>query len=296
MIPRLAMVAALALALLGCGGPSTMTMTYGPRGRLIDAPVRPRRPAAWERAVTPAPVPIAGRPFADSPISPFAERLADFALAAIEGRPLPAAPLPTRAPLDAPEIDWSEHAQPRPRQLDVLAVAIEVELVLKRGDPTADASGAERWGTLRTTLAITRNGIRVVSLRPGVMSPDPPGGTPPPGLEGLVEVSRHLIADLRRGDVSAYELTEADRRVLANDAVWAQVHEDGPPLGRASEIAAMLEGLPDAPLAYWLDDLGVLARDEEGRLYSLSLELDPRRGTFALSTSPLIEVRRLWPQ
>lgn len=283
------------LALAACGGPSTTALTRGPRGRLlIDAPA-PARSAAVPRAAPP-PAPIPGRPFADSPITPFAEQLADYALAAVEGRPLPPPPVPTRTPVDTPEIDWSERARPRPRRLEVLAVALEIELVLKRGRPEDSATGPERWGTLRTTLAVTRNGVRVVSLRPGAMTPDPQGGAPPRGLEGLRELSRRFLADLRRGDVSAYELTEADRALLANDAVWVQVHEDGPPLRRARELARMLEGLPDAPLAYWLDDVGVLARDEEGRLYSLTLELDPYRDTFALATTPLIEVRRLWPE
>ncbi len=290
MRPVLAMVVLLA----ACGGPSTTALTRGPRGRLIDAPL-PARRAGLPRTA-PAPLPIPGRPFADSPISGFAEQHADSALAAVEGRPLPPPPVATHVPVDTPEIEWSERARPRPRRLDVLAVALEVELVLKRGRPDGSATGPERWGSLRATLAITRNGVRVVSLRPGAMSPDPQGGAPPRGLEGLGPLSRRFLADLRRGDMSSYELTEADRALLANDAVWVQVHEDGPPLGRARELARMLEGLPDTPLAYWLDDVGVLARDEEGRLYALTLELDPYGDTFALATSPLIEVRRLWPE
>lgn len=292
MPSRLGIVASL-VALAACGGPSTLTMTNGPRGRLIEAPV----PVRHATSAPPAPEPpLPGRPFADSPITAFAEQLTDFVLAALEGRSLPPLPIETRAPIDAPEIEWRSRRGPRPRRLDVLAVAIEVELVLKRGEPDPDAAGPDRWGAVRATIAITRHGLRVVSLQPRAMSPDPLGGALPSGLAGLADVSRRLLSDLRRGDVSAYALNEADRRLLANDAVWTQLHEDGPPLRRAGQIARMLEGLPDEPLAYWLDDVGILARDEEGRLYALTLELDPRGSTFVLSTSPLIEVRRLWPE
>lgn len=280
------------IALPGCWG-GTSSMTLGPRGSLIETPPRARRPTAWEMRELEA-LPPPGRPYADTPLTPFAERITDFALAAAMREPLPAPPIPTRRPLPVePEIEWSPH--PRPARLDAIAVAVEVELILKRGEPD-DGAPSERWGGVRVTLVVNRNGVRVVSLRPAAVSSDARGGALPPGLEGLDTVARRLIADLRRGDVLHYDLDERDRRLLANDAVWAQLHEDGPALARAREIGAMLRSLPDAPIAYVLDDIGVLARDDDGDLYGLSLELDPRAGTFALATSPLVSVRRLWPQ
>lgn len=270
-------------------------MTRGARGRLfVEPPARVRRPAAWELAA-PAPPAPEGRPFAPTPITPFAEAIADLALAAATAQPLPPSPVPTRRPLGpTPAVEWTPTT--RPAHLSVMAVAMQVDLVLKRGVTPGDASADERWGTLRVTIVVGRNGLRIVSLRPGLTSSDAPVGAPPPGLEGLPELARTIIADLRRGNVAPYELTEADRRVLANDAVWAQIYEDGPPLRNAPRVAAMLEGMPDTPLAYGLDDVGVLVRDEEGRLYSLLLELDPQGATFALSTDPLVHVRRLWPR
>jgi hypothetical protein len=295
---RLAAAVVLA-ALAGCGGPSMLPLTRSTRGRLIaEPPVRVRRPAAWELAArTPEPLPD-GRPFAASPITPFADAITDLALAAVEGRTLPPSPVPFRHPVDgAPVLEWSSRTTPRPAHLTVLAMALQLDLVLKRGTPADDAVGIDRWGTLRTTVVVGHNGLRIVSLRPAAMTPHGTEGAPPHGLEGLRELATTLIADLRRGDVSAYELTDEDRRILANDAVWAEIYEDGPPLARAPQIAAMLEGLPNTPLAYGLDDLGVLVRDEEGRLYSLTLELDPTPdGSFALATTPLVEVRRLWPR
>ncbi len=268
-------------------------MTRGTRGRLIEPPARTRQPAAWEVRAAPPPT----RPFAPSPITDFAESIADFALAAVEARPLPPPPIELRHDLEgAPSVEWAAQAGPRPTRLSVLAVAMQLDLVLKRGEPPEAATGVDRWGRLRTMVVIGRNGLRIVSLRPGTMTRVGTEGAPPPGLQGLVELSRTLIADLRRGDTSRYELADEDRRLLANDAVWAQLFEDGPPLARAPEVTAMLHGLPDTPLAYGLDDIGVLVRDQDGRLYSLGLELDPHAGTFALATTPLVRVHRIWPR
>ncbi len=297
MVRRLAAGIALAFVAGSCGGPSTLTLTRGTRGRLFaDPPARVHRPAAWEMTATPVAYPDT-RPFAPSPITPFAEAIADLALAAIEARPLPPSPVPYRHAIDgAPEVEWAQRTTPRPRRLTVLATAMQLDLVLKRGVPSDDAVGVDRWGRVQATVVVGHNGVRIVSLRPLAMTPHGTEGSPPPGLEGLPELARTILSDLRRGDVSAYELNDADRELLANDAVWAQLHADGPPLARAPQITAMLEGLPDAPLAFGLDDVGVLARDEEGRLYSLGLELDPIDGSFALATTPLVSVRRLWPR
>lgn len=294
MITRWIALVALGLALPACWG-GTSSMTMGPRSHLIETPPRARRPTAWEmRAIEAAPLP--GRPYAETPITPFAESITDFALAAAYGAPLPPPPVATRRPLDAhPLIEWSERIATRPERLEAIAVAVELEMILKRGEPD-DAAPSERWGSVHATLVVNRNGLRIVSLRPGAVSSDPRGGSLPQGLEGFEPALRTLLGDLRSGDVLHYELDDHDRRLLANDAVWAQLHEDGPPLARARQVGAILETLPHAPIAYVLDDIGVLARDERGHLYGLSLELDPDGGTFALATTPLVSVRRLWPQ
>ncbi len=288
--------AALLLLAAGCGGGPT-PMVLGTGGRLIESPPRPRHMMLAEPPPTPAPERLPTRPFAETPITAFAESITDLALAALERRPLPPSPVPTRRPIDSDEIvEWSGFVGPRPSRLEVLAVAIEVDLILKRGEPPPDGENAARWGSLRTTLVVNRNGLRLVSLRPAVMSPDPGGGVPPAGLEGLEPIARQLIAHLRRGDVSPYDLTEQDRQLLSNDMVWREVLQDRPTHARVREVASMLVELPDAPLAYRLDDVAILTRDPEGRLYGLSLELDAQGNSFVLTVSPLLHVRRLWPQ
>lgn len=236
-----------------------------------------------------------GRPFADSPITTFAEALADLALAAIEARPLPPSPVPTSEPLGAPLVEWPDGVVPL-RQLNVLAVAIELDLVLKRGEPPPGAIGPARWGELRATVALSRNGLRLVELRPAEMRDASEGGAPPAGLEGVAALASDLLTGLRAGDLSAYELTEDDRALLANEVAWARIQHDRPHHGRLRDIRAMLAALPNEPLAYRLDEVAVLARDDRGGLYSLSLELDPRGGSFVLRTTPLVTVRRLWPR
>lgn len=286
----------LLLLSTSCTGSVSLPASRGrqpPSGQTARMPARAR----VAPAVEPPEPRVPGRPFAETPLSAFAEQLAELALAAVQRRPLPPSPVPTRTPLGeaSPLVEWWPPGAPRPRHLEVLAVGIEVDLVLKRGEPPESGTPTDRFGVLRATLVVSRHGLRVVSLRPGIMSPHLGGGAPPSGLEGLTEAARALVAALRRGEVSSYQLTEEDRRLLHNDAVWAQLHEDGPPLARARQVAPLLEGLPDTPLAYRLDEVGVLVRDEDERLYSLTLELDPQGGSFVLATSPLVQVRRLWP-
>jgi hypothetical protein len=267
----------------GCGSPQS-------DAGLHPAHEEPRDP---EEQSSPALLDLpSGRPFASSPITETAEALTDLALAAVEGRALPTPPLPTDEPLES-TAELELRVEPPPR-LSVIAVAFEMDLVMKRGEAPAEAVGIERWGTLRATVALGRNGLRLVELRPSELTPDA-GHRLPPGLEGMAAIARELLGHLRAGDLSAYELTAEDQRLLANDAIWARVMHDRPGRARIREVQQMLADLPNEPLGYRLDDISILARDAQNRLFALSLELDPANGSFALTTSPLVTVRLLWP-
>lgn len=276
----------------GCGGGAVGRTTGGP---LIDVGVARHRPARVEppRASAPA-TPVA---FAETPITQLATALTRAALAAVERHHTEPLPVPTRRPLashSALEVDWSERIEGRPQHLEVLGFAFELELILKRGDPPDDDSETV-WGSIRATVAVSRYGLRLVELRPRAISPDPEGGVLPPGTEGIPEISRRLLSDLRRGNMDAYALTETDRSLLDNEAVWTRVRDGRLTPARVAEMRDMLVGLPDEPLAYRLDDVAILVRDERGRLLSLTMDFDPSEGSFALSTTPLVRVRQLWP-
>lgn len=288
------LIVCLALASVSCGGGDVGRTTGGP---LIDDTGRGERtPRAHDAPDEGAPA-ISGRPYASTPITEFAEAMTDLALAAVEGRPLPTSPVPLRHSIDgAPEVEWSEHLRERPRRITVIGIAFELELILKRGTPPEGAEGAARFGSVRATVALSRNGLRLVELRPRAMTPEPLGGAPPRGLEGLPALARQLVSDLRQGDIHTYDITESDRVLLGDDAVWAEAQELRLIHARIPEIRRLLEGLPDEPLAYHLDEVGILARDDQDRLLSLAMDFDPRDGSFALSTQPLVEVRRLWPR
>jgi hypothetical protein len=271
------------VSLAGCGSSPFVQASY-----VRERPRRSHAPMSTARELP------AGRPFAPSPITETAEAFADLALAAIEARPLPPSPIPTAGPITS-NVDWRDGVTSL-NELSVIAVAFEVDLVLKRGVPAEDAEGVARWGELRAVIAVSRNGLRIVELRPGEMRDDATDRAAPAGLEGLVPLTRDLLSRLRAGDLSIYELTEDDRRLLANDVAWARIQHDRPHHGRLREIQEMLASLPHEPLGYRLDDVSILARDGQNRLYALSLEVDPHGDTFALVTEPLVTVRRLWPR
>ena len=120
-------------------------------------------------------------------------------------------------------------------------------------------------------------------------------GDLPTAMAPFADVVRELLASLRAEDISAYALTDEDRALLDNETVWSQMVEDRVPPGRVHLLAQMLHTLPEAPIAYLLDDVAVLARDADANLYSLTVDFDPEGASFALRTDPLVEVRQLWP-
>lgn len=235
-----------------------------------------------------------GRPFADTPLTEIADDLTALALAAIAGAPPPVDELPLDAPLETPaEIDWQ--AAP-PRDPVVLGIAFEIELILKRGAPDDDAVGPARWGSIRLTLALSRYGLRLVSLRPRTMSHALPGGALPTVMRGASAVATELLGAVRAGDVSAYAMGEHERQLLGNDEVWLQAQQDRVSPELVRQVQQMIATLPDEPLAWRLDDVAVLIADADDRLLSLAFEWDSDgQGSFALRTLPLIEVRQLWP-
>ncbi len=283
---RWLVVCAFATASLSCGGAA-------PAAREPD-PSPPATTRPTSTVASPDAAPRSGRPYAPSAITPLAEELTDLALAAVAGAPVAPPPLPLAGPLASPApVEWRDAPPSGP--LTVLGIAFEVELVMKRGEPTQDAEGPAQYGAIRLTLALSQGGLRVVGLRPRVLSRRDLGGRLPAGLEPLRAVSRDLLAAIRAEDIGAYQLTDDDRALLDNETVWAQMEEDRVPGARVRELAAMLQSMPEEPIAYALDDVAVLARDPSANLYSLAFDLDPDGGSFALETAPLLAVRRLWP-
>jgi len=281
---RAALTALTITALASCGG-AARDHTDGPDEIADDGPP-PLAEAEAPRA--------SGRPYADTPLTPIADDLTALALAAISGAPLPVTRAPLDAPLESPlEIDWQSTA---PRDPVVLGIAFEIELILKRGAPDDDAVGPDRWGSIRLTLALSRHGLRLVSLRPRTMSHALPGGSLPPPMRGATAVAAELLGAIRAGDVTGYAMGEDERRLLDNDEVWLQAQQDRVSPEMVRQVQQMIATLPDEPLAWRLDDIAVLIADADDRLLSLAFEWDADgQGSFALRTSPLIEVRQLWP-
>lgn len=279
-------VAATLFLLASCGP----TPAAGPRGPEPRGAPRPPSEAQGPRAPRES-----GRPYAATPVSAIAEDLTELAITVAAGRPAPATAAPLRSPLvGAAQTRW--HTEPPVGEMVVIGIAFELELILKRGEPEEDAEPRDRWGSLRLTLALSRNGLRVYSLRPRTMSRALPGGPLPAAMSGLASVASDLLAALRRGDLSGYALDDADRALLANDEVWLQVQEDRVSPELVTDVQAMLATLPDAPLAYRLDDVAVLAADADERLLSLAMSWDAEGERFVLATEPLVEVRQLWPR
>jgi len=280
---RAALTALSIAALSSCGGP------HAPPDDADD--VAERDPAPTEDADAPRP---SGRPYADTPLTEIADELTALALAAVSDGPLPVTHVPLDAPLESP-VELARQTA-APRDPVVLGIAFEIELILKRGAPDDDAVGPARWGSIRLTLALSRYGLRLVSLRPRTMSMALPGGSLPPAMQGAAAVATEILGAIRAGDVSAYAMGEPERQLLDNDEVWLQVHQDRVSPALVQQVQQMIATLPDEPLAWRLDDVAVLIADADDRLLSVAFEWDADgQGSFALRTSPLLELRQLWP-
>ena len=282
----------LLVPLASCGGEP---LPYQRRPTPVIIPAQ--QPRAQERVVRAAPPPSPEIAFARTPITETAEALSRLAVSAAMTPQIDPSPIATRRPLGTPglEVDWSSQIDGRPRGLEVLGLALEIEIVLKRGTPPDHAEGRARWGSVRATLALSRNGLRLVELRGRAMEPDLDSGRAPQGFAGLDELVAALLNDLADGDMASYRLNQDDRALLNNDTVWARVEQDFS-TGQLEEVREMVRGLPREPLGIRLDDVSVLVRDERHRLLSLSMDFDPRGESFVLATAPLVRVAQLWPR
>jgi len=271
----------LVIAMSSCGGPGRQHVERRDAAPQVRAPVQPTR--------TP------GRPYAPTPITQVGEELTSLALAAAGGEPLPQTSAPLRSSVERPtEVDW--HTEAPSSALTTIGIAFEVEVILKRGEPEESATPPMRWGSIRLTVVLNRNGLRLYSVRPRTMSRALPGGPLPAGMEGFATVTETFLRALRRGDVSPWALDESDRNLLGNDEVWIQVEQDRVDAALVARLQTMLAPLPEAALAYRLGSVAVLVADAEERLLSLAMEWDAEGESFVLETAPLLEVRQLWPR
>lgn len=239
--------------------------------------------------------PLSARPFPDAPLRDEVNALVDAALATVRGETVGQLPLPTASRLDpnAPMIRYprSDGSDPRPTgELTVLGWVMEMDLVLKVGTAQPSLPTETNDGLIRALLYLGPNGWRIAGLRAAMMPRDP-GYPAPPGLADLDQLAQSVLQHLRDGSIVDIVMGDAERRIINDDRLWTMIREELPREDAYRRVSRLAANVPNAPITYRLDDLGVLVRDETGMIFAFIFELVENAGTIQLGTTPFITVR-----
>lgn len=300
---KTSLVAVLLLLASGCGGIQGPTVVVAPASageeadpalpvELSQAPETPGDASGDEGAEL-----LSALPYADTPVTFFAEQMTRALLAAVRDEPLPQLPVPTALPIGptGPDVQY-QGSEARPvGELTVLGFGMEVDFVLKVGEPDPDGAPGTQDGQLRATIYLTRNGLRLLELRSSEMGRE--SGLPAPQvLCDLDSVGHDILQRVRDDTISQLFLGETERRILGNDDVWREVQEGRPSGEVLQRVRVMVDQFgPTPPITFRLDDGGILVRDEAGSVFTLSFDLDDDGSQVVLSADPFVRVQPLSP-
>jgi hypothetical protein len=241
--------------------------------------------------------PLSALPYADTPLTAFGEQMTDVLLAAAIGEPLPQLPLPTAGPFvsTAPEVSYPDSGERPVGELTVLGFGMEVDFILKIGDPEPDAPPGTQDGSFRTSFYLSSTGLRLLDFRCEEMSRE--AGLPaPPALSGLETFGQDIIARIRSDTIAQLFMGEPERRIIDNAEVWEEVDRGRPDSSDIQRARVMLEQLgPTPPLSFDVGDGGILVRDETGRVFVVNFDLESDGQQFVLVTDPFVRIESLDP-
>lgn len=224
--------------------------------------------------------------FAPSPLSDFANGVREIAFAALDGRPLPQGSIPVEPSRDPSRRVRSDSPPPPSSELDVVAFAMEITLVLREPSEGADD---EQRGSIELIAFLSRTGLKVAGLR----TRGPRKGYALPGwLAGAERFGGDVVAALRDRRLGALLVGEAERPVLGNDFLYQRLMEERPKLEAIQDAEALSAGHTRV-LGYKVDDLFLVTRDRGGVIWGLQLELEDPDDQPILDGSPLVRVERL---
>lgn len=217
-----------------------------------------------------------------SSITPWLEPLAELALAALRGQPLPDAGI-ALAP-DARTGPMVEQGELVPTPVPFLritgAVVSEVDMTLE---------GVPDLSRLQISLALTQEGLRIAVVE---RRDNPRGGAVLPADHPVHLTALEVIEELREGRSGPLLLTtEGCRGLLGNSSECERI-----PVQTDDSIDEVLEGLrvdlttARGPTAYRFDDVILVARGPSDEIYGVILGLDCENGQLQIRGTPLVEV------
>ena len=283
---------------IGCGarGPAVVVSPEpGAEAVNATAPMDSVQPGDEQAATPTTPPRLSARPYADTPITAFANAMTEVMVAAAQGETMPQLPFPTVGHVDpsAPQLEFRDQNDRPQGELTVLGFGMEVDFIFKTGQPVPDAAPGTEDGRLRTVLYVTRHGLRLLELRSALMDED--AGLPAPQIfSGLDGVAHDLFERVRNDTLAELYLGDLERQIIGNEEVWREASEQRPRPDSIERVRVMAEQFgPTPPVTYYLDDGGVLVRDERGSIFSISFDFEDVNGQLVLESNPLFRVARL---
>ena len=233
---------------------------------------------------------------APTSLTPLADKMADIAFAALRGQPLPQNGIPVQPLAPGQILARQDPEGPMPVEgVAVFGFFVEAELVLRPGGGAYPPGGLGSGGlygagdgTIRTAFFVDRAGMSVVE----VAVREPREARPlAPALAGVGQAGIELLTALRDGSATQMLLDEADRIAVGNDAFYQEIASDRPSLTNLERAKTLAMSVPQ-PLGYRVDDAGVLARSQDGRVWMMAMEFEQdMSGAVALEASPLVRIR-----
>ena len=221
--------------------------------------------------------------YANTPLTSLADSMTLFAQAALSGKSLPTAPfcLAEEVPRGQPSI--RDRGTLPKGQLTWLMYGMEIDFVLEKPD-----------GGLQSVTAaalVTKRGLRLVDfrLKEGGLS-----GTERRGIPWQIKATvAHILSEAKAHRHERFRLRVEDLPHFAEPISTKLVRQ-----ARKSELGKLVGVTQHSGklVSYRLDDIGLFAADESGKVFVIRMDLDqgaqPQEG-YVLDASPMLVVSEL---
>jgi hypothetical protein len=216
--------------------------------------------------------------FARSPITELGEKIVELVTAAIDGKPLPndlplGTPRRDTGPVQLTGLDLDDA-----KGIDWFGLGIEVDFsVTTQGGTPANVD---------TVYLLTEAGLHLIGTSVGERERKL---ALPRWARGLETVAIDLLATARRGNLASLLPGDDVRRVFAADEFWEKAVKTLPKAEKLDELEALARTATSGPTGFRLDDVELVGRKPDGKLYTAKLDFDEGDGSVILE--PHVHVR-----
>ncbi len=258
------------LVVLGCAASPQAN-----ESRPAAAPVAPSaRPAesAPVIATESDPALLSGTPrqrahFAPSPITELGEKIVEFVVAAIDGRPLPnelplGTPRREEGPVQLTGLDLDQA-----RSVAWFAVGLEVDFSV--------TTQGGKHPNVESVYMLSEVGLHLISVTVGDRERKQ---ALPDWARGLETVATDLLATAKKGNLATLLPGDDVRRLIADDVLWERATRSLPRADEFAKVEALARAATSGPTGYRIDDVEVAGHLPNGTICTCKLDFDEADG------------------